>query len=184
MHTYISLLRGINVSGQRLIKMEALRALFSALEFNHVTTYLQSGNVVFTTGEQNSKVLEQLIARKIHSDFGFEVPVIVMKAEAFATIVEANPLAKDTQKDSSFLHVTFLSEPPVKFDKELLFEKKQTEEEIEFTADAIYLYCPGGYGRTKLTNTFLEAKLNVSATTRNWKTSTALLELSKNLYAG
>ena len=80
----------------------------------------------------------------------------------------------------SFLLVslTFLADSPIEFDKEKIVEKKHASEEIAFTPNAVYLYCPNGYGRTKLNNSFLANKLKVPATTRNWKTTNALLKLA------
>lgn len=178
MTTYISILRGINVSGQKLIKMDALKTMYESLNFKDIQTYVQSGNVVFSAKENNPKVLEKIISSEIESAFGFDVPVIVLNITTLKSIIDKNPFTKDKQKDVSFLHVTFLADPPKTFDKESIAHKKQINEEIEFTPNAIYLYCPNGYGKTKLNNNFLESKLNVNATTRNWKTTNELLKLA------
>jgi len=178
MHTYISILRGINVSGQKLIKMDALKSMYTNLHFENVKTYVQSGNVIFRAKNNDPKILERSISSQIKADWGFEVPVIVLDAVSLKTIIEDNPLAKDSLKDASFLHITFLSDPPAKFDKESILAKRQPNEEIVFTSKAIYLYCPNGYGKTKLNNNFLESKLKVTATTRNWKTTNELLKLA------
>lgn len=178
MTTYISILRGINVSGQKLIKMVALKKIYESLNFGTIQTYIQSGNVIFSSTENDPKALETIIASKIASEFGFEVPVIVLNAKTWQTIIDNNPFAKDDQKESSCLHVTFLAEKPIPFSKESILEKKAPNEEIDFTQNAVYLYCPNGYGKTKLTNSFLENKLKVKATTRNWKTAKKLLQLT------
>lgn len=177
MTTYISILRGINVSGQKLIKMEVLKKMYEKLNFENIQTYVQSGNVVFSANSKDPKELEKIISSGIESEFGFKVPVIVLKAETLETIVANNPFAKDSHKDIAFLHVTFLAEVPSGFDKESIIEKKHSDEEIEFAEKAVYLYCPNGYGKTKLNNNFIESKLKVQATTRNWKTTTELLKL-------
>lgn len=153
--------------------------MFENLRFENVQTYVQSGNVVFLSAQNDPKKLEKMITSRIETDFGFEVPVIVLSADTLATIIENNPFAKDQSKEISYLHVTFLGDKPTQFDKESIVEKKQENEEIEFTAEAIYLYCPNGYGKTKLHNNFLETKLKVRATTRNWKTTNKLLGLAK-----
>jgi uncharacterized protein (DUF1697 family) len=179
MNTYISILRGINVSGQKPVKMDDLKNLYKKLSFENVKTYVQSGNVVFSTEQDDPKKLERIISSQIKNDFGFEVAVIVLNATTLETIIEDNPLAKDKLKELSFLHVTFLADHPAQFDKESIIEKKLSTEEIEFTSNAIYLYCPNGYGKTKLNNNFLESKLKIKATTRNWKTTNELLKLAK-----
>ena len=181
MTTYISILRGINVSGHNLIKMDALRKLYENLGFQNVTTYVQSGNVVFTGNDIEVNELEQRITQQIEKDFGFNVPVIVLTLSKLKQIIENNPLLKNHNNniDIAYLHVTFLSSKPDHYDQKKIEDKKQDEEEICFSDNAVYLYCPNGYGRTKLTNNFLEAKLKVGATTRNWKTTTELLKIAQ-----
>lgn|SRR5690554_6696182 len=170
MITYISIIRGINVSGQKLIKMAALKKMFESLNLENIQTYVQSGNVVFSSKKEDPKELEKIISSGIESEFGFDVSVIVFNSKSLETIIEGNPFAKDPLKDSAFLHVTFLADAPLCVD-----------EEIEFTSNAVYLYCPNGYGKTKLNNNFLESKLKVKATTRNWKTTNELLKLARTV---
>jgi uncharacterized protein (DUF1697 family) len=181
MTTYISLLKGINVSGQKPVKMDALRKSFEQSGFKNVTTYVQSGNVVFSGREESTDELSIRIARKIEEDFGFQVAVIVLTNSHLKQIIAANPFSKDSKKDHVFLHVTFLSSKSKNFDSQAIEEKKLNGEDIHVAAHAVYLYCPNGYGKTKLTNSFLESKLKTGATTRNWKTTVALLEISQKL---
>lgn len=179
MTTYISMLRGINVSGHNLIKMDALRKLYENLGFQNVTTYVQSGNVVFIGDDIDVYELDQRISQQIEKDFGYEVPVIVLIQSKLKQIIDNNPFLKGQNVDIAFLHVTFLSSKPDHYDHKIIEDKKQDEEEISFSDNAVYLYCPNGYGRTKLNNNFLEAKLKVGATTRNWKTTTELLRIAQ-----
>ena len=153
--------------------------MYENLNFKNITTYVQSGNVIFLSEQNNPKKLEKIISSQIKTDFGFEVPVIVFNVEMLETIIENNPFAKDKLKNISSLYITFLADCPTEFDKESITEKKKESEEIEFTSNTIYLYCPNGYGKTKLHNNYLETKLNVIATTRNWKTTNELLRLAK-----
>jgi len=179
MTTYISLLRGINVSGQKLLKMDALRKLYENLGFSNIKTYVQSGNVIFTSKKADLTELAQTITQQIEKDFGFEVPVIVLTIDDLKHIIDNNPFLAQNDKDTSYFHVTFLSSKPQKKDFKAIEEKKLNGEEISFTDNAIYLYSPNAYGKTKLTNSFLEKKLEVSATTRNWKTTNALLKIAQ-----
>lgn len=158
--------------------MDALKKMYENLNFENMQTYVQSGNVTFLSKENDPKKLEKIISSKIMAEFGFEVPVIVLNAKTLEAIIEGNPFAKDKLKDILFLHVTFLANNPLQFNKGSIIEKKQPDEEIEFTSNAIYLYCPNGYGKTKLNNNFLETKLKVKATTRNWQTTNELLKLA------
>jgi len=175
------MLRGINVSGQRLIKMDALRKMYENLGLQNVTTYLQSGNVVFTGDDNDVDVLEQRISQQIEIDFRFEVPVIVLTMSILKQVIDNNPLLNNQNIDSSFLHVTFLYSLPHHSEYKLIEAKKQNGEEISFSDNAVYLYCPNGYGRTKLTNNFLESRLKVGATTRNWKTTTELFKIAQTI---
>ncbi len=181
MSTYISILRGINVSGQNPIKMDALQKMYKNLGFDNIATYVQSGNVVFKSEIADSKDLGMEITQQIEKDFGFNVPVIVLTIDNLRQIIDNNPFAKDLNKDKAFLHVTFLSSKPDKYDIKAIEEKKQDGEEILITKHAVYLYCPNGYGRTKLSNTFWETKLKVRATTRNWKTTNELLKIATEI---
>jgi uncharacterized protein (DUF1697 family) len=179
MEAYISILRGINVSGHRIIKMNDLKALCAELGFQQVQTYIQSGNIIFLhrkIGPQKLSVqLEQAIAQK----FGFEVPVITLTGKELNEVIQANPFTQDPSKDLRFLHVTFLSGKvdPSAFD--LLAAADYQPDCLALRSRSIYLYCPGGYGTSKLTNGFFERKLKVTATTRNWKTTQELLRLSR-----
>ena len=181
MTTYISILRGINVSGQKIIKMDALRNMYENLGFKSVKTYVQSGNVIFKSKVFKIADLEQNISRQIKKDFGFDVPVIVLTIDKLKKIIENIPFSKDLSKDASFLLVTFLSSKPESFERELIENKKSHKEEISFSDDAVYLYCPDGYGISKLSNSFLETKLKVGATTRNWKTTNELLKIAQEI---
>ena len=178
MTTYVSILRGINVGGHRMIKMDALRQLFAKLGFANSRTYIQSGNVVFQCGKTNPQELENKIADAIADTFGFAVPVILKELEEFKRIVENNPFAGDNTKDASHLHITFLSgQPdPEKFHK--IKEGHCQAHEFHLIGQSIYLYCPNGYSKSKLTNGFLENNLGVTTTTRNWKTANELITLA------
>ena len=181
MTTYISILRGINVSGQKLIKMDDLRKMYTELGFHSITTYVQSGNVIFKGDDLDLCDMEQKIKQQIQKDFGFEVPVIVFTIDQLGKIIDDNPFQNNPKKEHSHLHVTFLSSQPVSYEKEGIERKKQNDEEISFSERAIYLYCPHGYGRTKLNNNFLESRLKVVATTRNWKTTNELYKIANQI---
>jgi len=179
MSNYIAMLRGINVSGHNIIKMERLRACFAALGLANVKTYVQSGNVVFEAAQDAAGVLSGKIAQKILSDFGYSVPVLLKTFKEMEKIIKRNPFLKAPGIDHSKLHVTFLAAEPPPMALEKLQPLAEKPERLHITGREIYLYCPNGYGNTKLSNTAIEKKLSVGATTRNWKTVNALLAMAQ-----
>ena len=157
--------------------MDALRQLFVDLGYGNVQTYIQSGNVIFSSEKTDSRELEKIIAQKIIQTFGFDVPVLILNAEELTDILENNPFRTDAAKDPSFVHITFLSESPDHNLLKKITDSTFTPDEFVNIERAVYLYCPAGYGNTKLTNTFFENKLKLTATTRNLNTATELSKL-------
>ncbi|MBC7383425.1 MAG: DUF1697 domain-containing protein [Bacteroidia bacterium] len=181
MQTYISILRGINVSGHKMMKMEALNALFAELGFKNIKTYIQSGNVVFQFKETPTDVLEKKIAKKIIEAFFFEVPVIVKKFIEVETILINNPFLNSRKEDPKLLHLTFLAAKPEEAELDKIKRGNYGADEFIVTDKSIYLFCPEGYGNTKLSNNFFERKLKLTATTRNWKTLNELVKIAKEM---
>jgi uncharacterized protein (DUF1697 family) len=178
MQTYIAILRGINVSGHKLIKMDALRKLFDDMGFKNTKTYIQSGNVVFQIKETKPKDLEKKIASSILKEFGFEVPVLVKEADELEVVLKNNPFINKRKEDVTKLHVTFLSDESEKALIDKIKEGAYASDEFIIAGKTVYLFCPKGYGNTKLSNTFFENKLKVTATTRNWKTINELVSMA------
>jgi uncharacterized protein (DUF1697 family) len=181
MTTYISILRGINVSGQKSIKMDVLKKLYEDLNFENVQTYIQSGNVIFQCNKTKQKHLEMILSNQIQQNFGFEVPLIVLDIAELKEIIKNNPFISDPARNISHLHVTFLASHPEQIDMEMIRQKKSQGEDFVLLGKVVYLYCPDGYGKTKLNNTFFENKLKVGATTRNWNTTCELLNISEKI---
>ncbi|MCD6017144.1 MAG: hypothetical protein K0S53_265 [Bacteroidetes bacterium] len=181
MKTYIAILRGINVSGHKPVKMEALRNLCEELGLKNTKTYIQSGNIVFQSKNTKLSDLESTLSKKIEATFGFDVPVMVKKAEEIQYILKNNPFLTKRKEDITKLHVTFLNQEPDKTSIDTIKEGQYASDEFMIKDKAIYLFCPNGYGNTKLSNTFFENKLKVMATTRNWKTITELVNISEEI---
>jgi uncharacterized protein (DUF1697 family) len=181
MQTYISILRGINVSGHKMIKMDDLSKLYESLGFENIKSYIQSGNVVFQSDILDTTLLANQINDSIQNKYGFEVPVIVLNQSDWKIIAENNPFLERKGIDETKLHVTFLSQKPEVDLFEKLKDGNYKDDEFLVVDKSVYLYCPNGYGLTKLSNTFFENKLKVSATTRNWKTVNELLNIAENI---
>ena len=178
MNTFISMLRGINVSGQKKIRMAELSSLYESLGLVQVRTYVQSGNVVFASPEPDGSKLAKLIETQIEQSFGFAVSVFMRDNRDFQRIIEHNAFLSDRNEDPAKLHVTFLYRRPGESERRDLIVPSDQADEFIVGEQEIFLFCPNGYGRTKFSNNFFERKLKVSATTRNWKTVTVLAKLA------
>lgn len=176
MRTYVALLRAINLGSRNKIAMADLRSLFAALEAEDVTTYVQSGNVVFRSGARKPVDLTEAIEQRIRRDLGLDVRVLLRTRAELATVVAGNPFT-DGEPDAN-LHVTFLAETPSRTRIRDLDPQSAPPDELHVAGREVYLRCPNGYGRSKLTNAFFEKRLGVAATTRNWRTVTKLAELA------
>jgi uncharacterized protein (DUF1697 family) len=170
---YVALIRGINVGGNKKLSMADLRDSMSGLGHTDVATYIQSGNVVFTSSQDDPTELEREIEQRIAQDSGLDVSVMVRSHEELATMIDANPF-QDAAARPTELHVSFLSALP---DEERLREidPRQFEpDEYRFGDRVMYLRCPNGLGRSKLAAYPWERRLGLRATSRNWNTVSKL----------
>lgn len=174
MTTYVALLRGINVSGKNAIHMPALRDSVSGLGFRDVQTYLQSGNIVFRSGQTDVAALATKIKTSIAQDFGHDVAVLVLSAKDLALIANSNSLWPKSGGEETLFHCTFLFEPVSQAAFRALKLPAAEGERAVLVENAVLLHCPHGYGKTKLNNSYFERALGVPATTRNWRTVLAL----------
>ena len=178
METYIAFLRGINVSGQKKIRMADLRLLLEGLGLEQLITYIQSGNVVFKTSETDKNVMENQIQEAIAKAYGFDVPVIVKDRSELEKIILANPYQNKEELEGNKIYFVLPQKRPqtqlVKAMQEITFENEQ----FVVGNDCIYLRCALGAGKAKCNNNFFERKLKVNTTTRNHRTLTKLLQLA------
>jgi len=178
MRTYVALLRGINVSGQKKIIMADLRTMLEELDFKEVETYIQSGNIVFNSSEKDAPILEQMIHKAILKTFGFDVPVLVKTYDELKEIFQKNPFKEPSDIENKRVYFAILKETPsldliVEFKKEIYAHEK-----FSVTENCVYLNCLKGAGNAKLNNNLIERKLKVSATSRNYNTMVKLLKMS------
>lgn len=178
MNTYIALLRGINVAGQKKVPMAELRDLLSKSGLKNVKTYIQSGNVIFQSSERDIQKLELIIHKAIKQHFGFEVPVLIKTPQELQMIFDACPFPEEEKINSYF---TLLYTIPEKNLVEDVSKISHQNEAFIITDNCIYFYSAIGYGRTKYNNNFFERKLKTTATARNYKTMLKLLSLSAEI---
>lgn len=169
MITYVAFLRGINVGGHKIIRMEELARTFASAGLKKVKTYIQSGNVIFDSAEADVSVLEKKIERKLLKSFGHEVPVVVLPLTDLAAIVRRNPFSQIKTGADAVLFVAFLdSEKKVRPKLPL----KSSAENLEVFAvkdrAAFIVARRKKTGRFGFPNSFVEKEFGVSATTRNW----------------
>ena len=177
MSTRIALLRSVNVLGKNMIKMPELARAFEQAGFRNVRTYIQSGNVLFEAGKESGEMLSSKIREMITKNFGLTIQAVVITPEELADIIAQNPFAIKAGVDLSSQHVTFLDREADPEKAEKLLSYHYPPDEIIIGKRAVYVHCPDGYGRTKYHNNFIEKKLSVNATSRNWNTCLKLLEL-------
>jgi len=178
MNIYIALLRGINVSGKNKIKMTELKQLCLDIGFSEITTYIQSGNVIFSTQEINTSKIENKLVTAVKNKFGHSIKVLVLKKKELETVFKSNPFINEANFNFKKTCATFLDKIPTEEGMAKVRALAAKDELLNFKNKTVYLYCPNGFGRTKLSNNNIENKLKVSATSRNWNTITKLVELS------
>ncbi len=177
MGTYIAILRGVNVGGHNRIKMPALVKLFEDLGHTDVVTYIQSGNVVFKSASRSAKALARAIEERIARDLGCDVAVLLRTKNELADVVQSNPFLRE-QAEPKQLHVTFMAEAPSAALVRAAEAFDAGTDQLLVRGREAFLYCPGGYGNSKLNGTFVEKRLQTVSTTRNWNTVNKLLELA------
>ncbi len=173
---YVALMRGINVGGNNMIPMKDLSALFSGVGCSDVRTYIQSGNVVFRASATVVKGLHAAVERALVARFGAAVPLVLRSQAELAECARSNPyFTKDA--DPARLVVMFLDRQPSATDVATLDPARSPPDEFVVRGRDIYLRCPNGLGRSKLTNAWFDGKLKAVSTGRNWNTVIKLLAM-------
>ncbi len=183
MTVFVSLFRGINVGGNHPVKMTELKALHELLGLRNVVTYIQSGNVVFTSDDANVPQLQSGIEKAFEERFGFRASVLVRSASDIHETIAKNPFQGQLDKESKWVAVLFLATQPDSAAQSALLDTYTGPEEIFILGKEVFIYYPEGMGRSKLTHTLLEKKLKTGGTVRNWNTILKLQELAVSLSA-
>jgi uncharacterized protein (DUF1697 family) len=170
MTRFVSLFRGINVGGNKPVRMDALKELHESLGLQRVETYIQSGNVVFTCEDAIPAQLARQIEEGFEHKFGFLSKVMVRSADEFNVILGNNPFKDQPTKETKWVVAMFLASDPISTALEDIEKTYSGPEELHIIRQEVYIYYPEGIGQSKLTNTFLEKKLKTMGTARNWNT--------------
>jgi uncharacterized protein (DUF1697 family) len=176
--TYVALMRGINVGGKNLLPMKDLVKMFLAAGCTEARTYIQSGNVIFRASPSVAARIPAKIRKAVSDRFGFEGPVTVRTAAELRRVAKSNPFLR-AGTEAATLHVAFLADLPASEAVAGLDRGRSPPDRFEARGREIYLDCPSGMARTKLTNQYFDSKLSTTCTVRNWRTVLALLELAE-----
>jgi uncharacterized protein (DUF1697 family) len=176
---HIALLRGINVGGQTKVAMSELRDMLASLGFAGVQTLLQSGNAVFRGDGRSGRELEHVLERAAADRLRVQTTIMVRSAAEWAGIIASNPLPDVAARDPSRLVVVALKDAPAGLAVHELSAAVTGPEVLRADGKQLYISYPAGIGRSKLTNTLIEAKLGTRATGRNWNTVLKLGEMAR-----
>ncbi|MGK0190052.1 MAG: hypothetical protein ACI9R3_005872 [Verrucomicrobiales bacterium] len=173
---YVALLRGINVGGKNRIPMKELAPLCAALGWKSVETYLQTGNVIFTSTRAAS-TLESDLERAIVSHFDFSIPIIVRNAIDFEKCIVESPLKNQAKTDPSRV-LLYLAKRPIDNDAHRNLESRSTAGECVFVYhQSLWIHFPSGVGSSKLTSAVIDKAVGSTATGRNWNTASKIREM-------
>ena len=194
MASHVALLRGINVGGRNKVPMAELREVVTSLGHTGVSTYIQSGNVLFSTAEDDTAKLAAALESAIEGRFGIWSSVVVLSRDELARVLAANPYPDEP--NPRMVHVVFLNGSPSRdlLDRITAAESaaaaKGSRDTVQLVGPsagpALFLHTPDGFGTSELAQNVLKilappkkSKPGLAATARNWATATKLLSLSE-----
>lgn len=175
--TYVALLRGLNVGGKNRLSMKDLAGVFVEAGCQDVRTYIQSGNVVFTLADDQAAGLAAEVSQRLLQQTGLRLPLVLRSRAELADAVQRNPFLA-SGADPAALHVMFLADWPSEGATAGLDPHRSPPDVYAVVGREIYLHCPEGLARTKLTNAYFDSKLGTLSTGRNWRTTLTLLEMA------
>ena len=179
MPVLISMLRGVNLGPHNRIKMDALCALYKSLKLEVPRSYVQSGNVLFRTKEQNVAQLSKKIEDAIEKKFKFRPDVVLRTTAELKKVIAATPFADRPDLEPGKILVTFLVTEPPRDAEANLAKFKDYPEELHLKGREMYIYFPNGAGRSKLPWSSVEKLLKVTGTARNWNSVTKMLAMAE-----
>lgn len=179
MTTYIALLRGINVGGNKIIKMLDLKAMFQTLGFENVRTYIQSGNIVFESDEGSESLLTGVIERKIHEVFGFEVSVIIRTLAEMENVIANDPFQLSEPEEFKRWYVTFLPAEPSAEALDKLRTYENGPDKVRFVGREMYILYEVSVSQSPLFKVPFDRILGMTITARNWNTVNKLVTMGR-----
>ena len=169
------------MTGHNAIKMTCLTGLFRQIGYSDAETYIQSGNIVFTCHNVNIDEVSSEIRKAILSEFNLNIAVISRTLDGMKKIISANPFLEIPGFDPSKMAVLFLEIEPSAEQILKVANIDYPPDKFLINGSEIYIYCPNGFGKTKLYTNFYEARMKVTGTARNWRTVTKLMEMAEKM---
>jgi uncharacterized protein (DUF1697 family) len=180
MATVVAFLRGVNMTGHNTIKMAELTVLCRKIGYKDAETYIQSGNVIFTNPDNRTEAeTELLIEHAIKKQFGHDISVMIRSAEELKKVLKVNPFMQSEGIDQSKHAALFLKEAPLPIQTDKLAGIDYPPDKFFVSGKEIFIWCPNGFGKTRLYTNFFENKMKVIGTARNWKTISTLVEIAE-----
>ena len=168
------------MTGHNSIKMTELSMLYNDLGFTGIQTYIQSGNVIFRAKRETSVLeIEQRIEKEILSKFNYVIPTMVRTNMDVSLLFKRNPFLNEENFDAAKMAVIFLRETPSDSQINKVINISYPPDKFRISGKEIFIYCPNGFGKTKIYTNFFEKKMGVSGTARNWKTITSILQIAE-----
>jgi len=177
----VALLRGINVGGNNKVPMAGLRELMTSLGYTDVKTYIQSGNVVFTSEETDSGKLAEFLDNKLAERFGVPCHTVVVSRDELAQVIADNPYPGESNPKA--LHAVFRRSAPTADDLDRMdkarqrAEAKGCQDEVTVAGRTLFLHVPNGLGRSELAAQLSRTSSMKAGTARNWATVTTLMTM-------
>jgi uncharacterized protein (DUF1697 family) len=168
--TFVTLLRAVNIGSHKPVAMSALRDFATGLGYSDVRTLLQSGNIVFRAETRSANDLERLLEHEAKLQLGLETDFFVRSAKDWKVLVDRNPFPDAARRDPGHLVVMFLKDAPSAKSLAALRASIRGSEVVDIEGKQAYIIYPDGIGRSRLTNSLIEAKLGTRSTGRNWNT--------------
>jgi uncharacterized protein (DUF1697 family) len=182
METFITFLRGVNMTGHNSIKMADLTLLYKDLGFIDAMTYIQSGNVIFSGfNDVAANEIALMIEKAILVKFNYRIPVMIRTIEETRSFMSLNPFLSEENFNPSKMAAILLYEKATEQQMQKVADINYPPDKFKISGKEIFIYCPNGFGRTKLYTNFFEKKMGVTGTARNWKTITAILDIAEEL---
>lgn len=179
MTTYIVLLRGINVGGNKIIKMQDLKTMLQSLGFHNVRTYIQSGNVLFEKEEVSVSQLSEVVERQIMMTFGFEVSVIIRTLAELEMAIANNPFQLTEPEDFKRWYVSFLPAEPSAEALDKLRVYEDGVDKLRVIGREIYILYEVSVSQSSLFKVSFDKILGMPVTARNWNTVNKLVAMGR-----